>query len=99
MNPDTMSRRQLLTLAVLTEGGLALLAGILGWALDLDLWERLRADPPALLGGVLLTLPMLVVFFVCVRLPVGPLGRIKQFVDQVVKPLFRKCTVLDLALI
>jgi membrane protease YdiL (CAAX protease family) len=42
---------------------------------------------------------MQVMFFVCVLWPVGPLRPIKQFVDQVVKPLFAQCTLLDLALI
>src|ERR1700720_941187 len=99
MNPDLINRRQLLVMAVLTEGGLAVLAVALGWWLGLNPWERLQVDMPAVLWGVLITLPMLAVFFVCARLPVGPLGPIKQFVDQVVKPLFRQCTLFDLAVI
>ena len=72
MNPDLINRRQLLVMAVLTEGGLAVLAVALGWWLGLNPWERLQVDMPAVLWGVLITLPMLAVFFVCARLPVGP---------------------------
>jgi membrane protease YdiL (CAAX protease family) len=99
MNPDTVSRRQLMILAILTEGGLAVVAVALGWWFGLDPWDHLRVDPSALLWGVLITLPLLAGFFVCTWLPVGPLGPIKQFVDRVVKPMFRQCTLLDLALI
>jgi membrane protease YdiL (CAAX protease family) len=34
-----------------------------------------------------------------VRWPVGPLARIKAFAEEVIKPLFRACTLLDLAAI
>jgi membrane protease YdiL (CAAX protease family) len=99
MNPEDMSRRQLVLMAALTEGGLAVVACALGWLLAVYPWERLHFEPAALLQGLIITLPMVVLFFACVWIPVGPLGRIKQFVDQVVKPMFRKCTILDLALI
>lgn len=99
MNPEGMSRRQLLFLAVLTEGGLGVAACALGWLLGYYPWQKITWEPEAFLRGLLLTLPMLVVFAACVRWPIGPLRPIKQFVDQVVKPMFSRCTLFDLALI
>ena len=37
---------------------------------------------------MLVALPMLALFAVCVRWPVGPLRRIRQFTDQIIVPLF-----------
>jgi CAAX protease family protein len=45
------------------------------------------------------TLPLLLLFSLCVHWPVGPLARIKAFAEEVMKPLFRSCTLLDLAAI
>lgn len=86
-------------MAVLTEGGMAVVAAIAGWLFGYPLWERIHVTLEALVQGLLITLPMLAAFFLCVYVPVGPLERIKQFIDQVVKPMFRKCTLLDLAVI
>ena len=42
---------------------------------------------------------MLLLFVLMLRWPVGPLSRIKQFSEEVIRPLFASCTVLDLAVI
>src|SRR5262249_43797869 len=47
--------------------------------------------------GVAATLPMLVLFFAILRWPVGPLGTIKKFIDEQLRPLLAPCTLLDLA--
>ncbi len=99
MESVDLSRRSLLILALATEGLLGVAAVALGYFLGIPFWESWRWDAPALLWGVILTLPMLAFFFLCVRLPIGPLRPIKQFAERVVKPLFRRCTLLELALI
>lgn len=98
MQPE-VNRRQLLLMAWATEGGLAVVACVLGWFLGFPPWEAIVIEPTAFVRGVIITLPMLVLFFVCVRWPVGPLVPIKHFVDEVVKPLFAQCSVFDLAVI
>src|SRR5262249_39397182 len=49
--------------------------------------------------GIAISLPMLLGFFLCVRWPVGPLARIKEFADEVIQPLFAPCSLFELAFI
>ncbi len=42
------------------------------------------------------TLPLLGLFYVVLRWPVGPLRRIKEFSANVLRPLLRSCTAIDL---
>jgi membrane protease YdiL (CAAX protease family) len=94
-----LSRAQVVWSAVLFEGGLGLLAWGLGWLLgQLPLAHFSWSVRDAALGASA-SLPLLVLFAGCVRWPVGPLRRIKQFSDEVVRPWFAPCTLLDLALI
>src|SRR5947209_17692318 len=71
-----ITRRQVLWLAVLCEGGLAALAGLLGWLTGHLPWETLSWRPRGALLGAALSLPMLLVFLLMIRWPVGPLARI-----------------------
>lgn len=98
--PDAdLGRKQLLLLAVLFEGGMGLAAVALGWFFDLPFWEGLAWDLHDAALGTATALPMLLLFFACVRWPIGPLKSIRDFTDQVIQPLFRTCSVLDLVLI
>ena len=99
MRNTEMGRRDLMRLAVLFEGGLAAAACLLGWVCGLPVWERIVWDVPDLALGVAAALPLLALLVVCVRVPWRPLLRIRAFVEEVVRPLFRDCTVADLALI
>ena len=81
---------------VLVEGGLIVLAWALGWLLDqLPLrdfhWKWWDA-----LWGLVATVPMMALFFLMLRWPVGPLLRIKRFSEEVLRPLLEPCSVLDL---
>ena len=51
-----------------------------------------------MLGGVA-ALPMLGLFWLARRWPVGPLARIKRFCDEELVPIFQDCTWHDLALL
>lgn len=99
MDNEAPSRRYILTVAVLFEGGLAGLACLLGWGADLPIWEGLAGNAADVALGAAAALPMLALFVACVRLRWRPLERIRTFVDEVVRPLFRECTVADLAII
>jgi membrane protease YdiL (CAAX protease family) len=99
MQNTGMGRHDLMRLAVLFEGGLAAAACLLGWVCGLPPWERIVWDPPGVALGVAAALPMLALLVVCVRAPWRPFLRIRAFVEQVVRPLFRDCTLADLALI
>jgi membrane protease YdiL (CAAX protease family) len=92
-------RGAIVTLAVLVEGGLILLAWGLGWLFDQLPLSRLRWDGMHALFGLAGAAPMLAAFAAMVRWPIGPLARIKEFTDQVIVPLMTPCTVLDLFMI
>jgi membrane protease YdiL (CAAX protease family) len=88
-----------LWLALIFEGGLGLAAWLLGWVFDQPPLRDLRWDGRAVGLGVAATVPMLVIFFACLRWPVGPLARIKQISDELIRPLFASCSPLELALV
>jgi membrane protease YdiL (CAAX protease family) len=90
-------RTTVVMLAVVVEGGLILLAWLAGWlagSLPLETFFWSLSDAAL---GVAATLPMLAVFFACLRWPVGPLRKIKALTDEIVRPLLAPCTLLDLA--
>jgi membrane protease YdiL (CAAX protease family) len=89
-------RRTVVLLAVLVEGGLILLAWLLGWLLGQQPLRTFAWDSGGALWGLAGTLPMLLVFLGMELWPVGPLLRLKQFGEQVLRPLLAPCTVIDL---
>jgi membrane protease YdiL (CAAX protease family) len=92
-------RLELVWLAVAFEGGLAVLAWFLGWLLDEPPLTRIRASGRDILLGLAAALPMLLLFYTCVRWPIGPLRQIKKFSDEIIQPWFRPCSLVDLAVI
>src|SRR5439155_20288798 len=99
MQANGWNRLAVVRLAVLFEGGLAVLALVLGWLIGQSPLASFGWNARDLLLGVAASLPMLLGFAVCVRWPVGPLRRIKSFSLDVIRPLFRSCTLADLALV
>jgi membrane protease YdiL (CAAX protease family) len=99
MHADLPQRRRVLWLAIAFEGGLGVFACLLSWLFSEPLAEVVRVNGRDTALGAAASVPMLALFVVCVRWPLGPLARIKDFADEVVRPLFAPCTVLELALI
>jgi membrane protease YdiL (CAAX protease family) len=98
--PNEWPRREtVLVLAVAFEGGLAVLAWAIGWLVAQPPWDRLFWEPRDFTLGLAATVPLLVLFALCVRLPWRPLARIRDLCREVIRPLFAASTVLDLALI
>jgi hypothetical protein len=99
---DMQSRQQrnlVMGIGVLLESGLGLLALLLGWLMGPPALASFRWDWRDAGLGLTASFPLLAVFLVCVRWPVGPLAGIKRFSDEFIRPLFAPCTVLDLALL
>jgi cytochrome P450 len=96
MEWKSRSRLAVVLLGAGFEGGLALLAWGLGWLLDQPALATFRWDLRDAGLGVLATLPMLLVFAVITRWPRGPLRRIHEFFEEVVRPLFQPCSLLEL---
>jgi membrane protease YdiL (CAAX protease family) len=99
MPVEPMKRWEILRLAILFEGGLAVLACLIGWIVGLLPWERLGGGLVEAALGVAASVPMLALLVMCVLLPGRPFRRIRRFIDRVVRPLLGVCTVADLALI
>lgn len=99
MEEAPIKRVQLIYLAVAFEGGMGVLACLLGWLLGFPPWHYLHWHTQDLLWSVAVTAPLLVFFHVAHRWPVGPLRGIKDLMEQVIAPLFRQCSVLELAFI
>jgi membrane protease YdiL (CAAX protease family) len=96
MSDDSADRRAIVTLAIAVEGGLIVLAVLLGWLLDKRPLDQFRWSFLDALYGLAATVPMLLLFFLMLRWPIGPLRRIKAFSEEVIRPLLAPCTVIDL---
>lgn len=96
---DPPPPRQIVTVAVLFEGGLGALACLIGWAIGSQPWELLWWDPIAVAWGLALTVPMFAMLVVVMRQPNGPTRSIVAAVDTLVVPMFRECSIVQLALV
>ena len=92
--------------AVVFEGGLAVVAGLIGWWLGRSplvgiawSWAAWPDQAAAALAGAAAALPMLLGLALVERYPLGPLRELKEFMDRCVVPLFRRTSVWQLALI
>jgi membrane protease YdiL (CAAX protease family) len=94
---ERTARSTIVGLAIAVEGGLIVLAWLLGWLLESSPLLRFTLDPWGALWGMLAAVPMLAGFFAAVRWPVGPLGGIKEFTDRIIRPLMMPCSLVDLA--
>jgi membrane protease YdiL (CAAX protease family) len=96
MADESADRQTLVVLAIGVEGGLILLAWLLGWYFDQPPVDQFAWTLQGVLLGLAATLPMVVFFLVLLRWPLGPLERVKQFCRDVICPIFAPCTLLDL---
>lgn len=104
MDDESARGGKITAIAVAFEGGLGLVALLLGWLLSVwpvpgvELDEIVWRDQwRPLLWGLVATGPMLIGFWFIDRFPWGPLGNLKRDVERQVVPLFRGCSLLDLA--
>jgi membrane protease YdiL (CAAX protease family) len=86
-------------LGIAFEAGLGLLAWLVGWLLNEPSWHHVHWDALDAAMGLAACVPMLLVFWACVRVPVRPLVRIKTIAEQFIRPLFAGCTWLELAVL
>jgi len=88
--------RAIIWLAIAVEGGLIGVAWLVGWLVQTPPLERFFWSGIDALWGLAATGPMLVLFFACLRWPLGPLKPIQRFCDEVLRPLLAPCSLLDL---
>lgn len=94
---EPTARKSLMIVALAFEGGMGLLAIMLGWLCDQPAWADLHASAGDALVGCLVSLPMLAGFVACLVLPFGPFQRLRLVGEEMIRPLFARATVLDLA--
>jgi membrane protease YdiL (CAAX protease family) len=93
------TRRLVLVLALICEGGLVGVALLLGWLLGQSPFAHWHWSWNDVALGAAASLPMLALFLSLLRWPLGPLKKIKHFTDEVIRPVFGVCTLWDLVLI
>ncbi|MGW8258184.1 MAG: CPBP family intramembrane glutamic endopeptidase, partial [Thermoguttaceae bacterium] len=81
------------------EGGLAILAVALGWALDSPPLVTFHFNLLNLGWGLLATLPPLAMLYLCLKAPWKPIKRIIQILDETIIPFFLQSSLLELAVI
>jgi membrane protease YdiL (CAAX protease family) len=89
-------RQTVVLLAVLIEGGLLVGASLLGWMIDQPPLRFFAWTYQAVLWAVAATLPLIALFFLFLRWPIGPLQRIQRFSEEVIRPLMAPCSLIDL---
>ena len=92
-----LGRGEFLRIATYCQGGLLIVTIMLAWLAGIDLLAQLRFTSAAVLWGVGATLPMLLLFAVTHRFPVGPFRGVKDFLSDTLGPTLCECHWLDLA--
>lgn len=98
-DPAPPGARAIVGAALLFEGGLGLLAWILGWLFDQPPLSQIHNNLPDVALAAAATVPLVVGLWLITRYPVGPLRALVELVEEVIAPLFRDCTIVELALI
>ncbi|HUL13350.1 MAG TPA: CPBP family intramembrane glutamic endopeptidase [Methylococcaceae bacterium] len=91
-----LNRSDFLRLATLFEGGLVVVAYVIGWFADVDPLAHLTVNPAAFVWGVAGTVPLYLMFVISYRLPVGELRDIRRFLIDKFGPFLTACRWRDL---
>ncbi len=85
--------------AAIFEGSLVPTAMVLGWLLGTPPLQTFHVKTTAVLLGVVATVPLLAVFWLCFKCPWRPFQEIAEIVEKKLMPLFRRCRLGELAVI
>lgn len=97
MSPPELSPRRFAPLAAVFEGGLAVVAVVVGRLIGTDPLASFRWDLADAAWGLLATLPMLGVLWLALRSSFAPLRKLLRVVDDSLVPLFRGLPLIELA--
>jgi membrane protease YdiL (CAAX protease family) len=92
----TLTRSDFLRIATLFEGGLVVVAYLLGWIGDIDPLADLNFNIAALTWGVAGTVPLYLLFLISYRLPIDELQSIKRLLIDKMGPLLDVCRWQDM---
>lgn len=96
---NPFDRGSFLNLAACVEGGLIVVALMLAWGLNISINDSLHWNLSGLYWGMAGVVPMLGLFYLLNRFPVGSLYRIKRFLIDALGPSLNVCTWYDLILL
>ena len=96
---DLTDRSAFLKMALLFEGGLVLVAWVVGYCLGIDPLRTFSFDAGAIFWGVAGALPIFVLFLLSQRYPIGPFRAIKDFLIEALGPSLVHCRWYDLLLV
>lgn len=99
MRDDEPAVPRLFVPALVFELGLGVLALALGLIFGVEPLATLRVDLQGLTAGTVATLPLLVVFAVTWKHPVGPFRAIREMIDRYLVPGLSDCSSAELALL
>jgi len=95
--PDTTTT--LVRTALVFELAIGAIALGLAWFLPVDPLAAFRGTWQAIVAGVLATIPLLALFLLTWRWPLGPFRTIREKIERLLIPGFRGASLLDLALV
>ncbi len=90
-------RRTVVAVSVAVEGGLGLLAVAVGLAAGYPPWSTLTWNLGGVGSGIVAAVPMLFLFAALWRSRHSPVASIRNELEQRILPLFRDCSLLELA--
>jgi len=96
---DPPPSRHILLLAIVFEGGLIVLAMVLGWLLNRPSLELIQPSWRGVLIGLALTVPLVPLMLWCSRSRWGPIRQLMVEIDAVIAPLLARSSLFDLAII
>ncbi len=102
---ESMDRLSLINMAFLVEGAMFVIAVVVAWLFDFyDKQQPLSAIngqtwQTALFWGLVATIPMLVYLWVFLYVPLKSLRPMKEFLERSMKPIFARCTIMDLLIL
>ena len=99
MEEDLSPPAHFAVLAASFEASLTLVAICLGWLMSKPPLETLQTSAYSLGEGFLAVAPMLVLLWLCVRLPFRPFSDVTDVADRQLTPLFRNCNLVEMAAI
>jgi hypothetical protein len=96
---ENESRGAVLRAALVVEGGLVLAAFVIGWLFAAPPLAQVEWNLRGVVTGVAAAVPMLAGLVLVTWFPLGPLADLERLVRRFLVPLFRSCTLLDLAIV
>ncbi|MGD9724636.1 MAG: lysostaphin resistance A-like protein [Pirellulales bacterium] len=96
---DAQPPRSIFTIGVLSEAALGVVAIAVGWLVGVQPLAQVEWNGSGVGLGTLAAVPLLAALWVMTRWPLGPLRSLDELVRRLVVPLFRDCSLVQLAVI